>query len=118
MTYIMIIPDTILKYIGVCEMRGAITKRKNPVLIILVIALVVLLQNLDVAQKAEARLTSFVYSSIMYPDMKLRFERVEYSPHFGQYLVSYRDQNGKLLSFMIIPKKFPFFITFDPIKQG
>jgi len=83
----------------------------------LVIILVVLLQQINALQKAEAILTTKIYSSIKYHDIYLQYERAGFELHFGEYIVSYRDKDGKLLSFMLKPRYFPFIVSYGPLDE-
>jgi len=95
-------------------LRSIFSKRKN---LLIVILPALILQFSTSIQKIEAILTSKVYSTLKYYDRHLQYERIEFDPHFGEYLVSYRDRNGKLISFMIKPRYFPFIVSYDPLKE-
>jgi hypothetical protein len=96
-------------------LRCAITKSKY---LVFVIVLVMLLQFSTFVQKTEARLTSTLYSMLKYHDRHLHFMRIEFDSHFGEYLITYRDSDGEIISFMVKYKYFPFIVSFDPLEDS
>ncbi|MDT3427294.1 hypothetical protein J2Z22_002845 [Paenibacillus forsythiae] len=93
-------------------MKSTINRKKYLILFLILFAV---LQFSTAVQKGEAILTSRLYSTLKYHDSHLQYDRIEYDSHFGEYLVSYHDKNGKVVSFMITPKFLPFFISYDPL---
>ncbi len=91
--------------------RSIIAKRKY---VLWFMVLIMMVQFFPVLRLSEARLTATLYS-LKYYDKHLQYEEVEFDPHFGAYIVTFRDKNGKLGSFVITGKYFPFFVTYDSI---
>jgi hypothetical protein len=86
--------------------------------LLLVALLFICLQLPETIRQAEARLTAFLYITVHYPDKKLQYERVEFETHFGEYIVTYRDPNGNTAGFMVMPKYFPFIVSYDPFDES
>lgn len=93
-------------------------RTKVTMIVILFILVIVVSNQFTVVQHATARLTASTYVSFKYIDMDLSFDKVEYSPQFGDYSVSYKDNNGKRYSFMVTPKFMPVVILYDPLNPG
>lgn len=83
--------------------------------LVIVVVVLLLLQIPAGIRDAEARLTASIYIFFMYYNQHLQFERMEFDPHFNQYIVSYHNNKGELVSFML-PKYFPLYVSHDTIQ--
>ncbi|AWB43172.1 hypothetical protein DCC85_02270 [Paenibacillus sp. CAA11] len=93
------------------------SKLKRVMLILFILFAFFLLEQIPAIQKITALSSSRIYVFMMYRDDGLTFKDIEYVPEFGDYFVSYQNRNGESLSFIVSPKFFPVFISYDPIKK-
>ncbi|ASS77005.1 hypothetical protein CIG75_20265 [Tumebacillus algifaecis] len=84
---------------------------------LLLAVLLVLLQFTPIMQQAEVRLTATVYMVVKHHDKQLEYKGMEFDPHFGEYMVTYQNENGQNVSLSIRSKHFPFAIIYDPLDQ-
>lgn len=93
-------------------MMGILVRRRYLLLVILLFGL----HNFPFMQQAEVRFTSTVYMVLKHSDKQhLEYEGLEFEPHFGEYMVTYQNENGENLSISIQSKQFPFVVTYDPL---
>ncbi|TCP52716.1 hypothetical protein EV586_10891 [Tumebacillus sp. BK434] len=94
-------------------MRSIIAKRKY----LLLAVILVLMQFTPIMQHAEARFTATVYMVIKYSDKHWEYKRMVFETHFGEYMITYQDENGKDFSISVWSKQLPFVVTYDPWDQ-
>lgn len=92
-------------------------QNKGWVRYVLLAAVFVILHLTEILQEEEARFTATVYTVIKHSDKNLVYQGLEYEPHFGQYMVTYQDENGKKISLSIFSKQFPVVVIYDPLDQ-
>ena len=61
-----------------------------------------------------ARGVTTLYVKIKYPEHSFQFQDFNYESHFGNYIISYTDQDEQRISLMLEPKFFPVLIIYDP----
>lgn len=93
-------------------------KYKKSIITLLLLLLFLLSYQFNFVQKMTARLTASVYTSYKYNDLDLTYHKTEFSSQFGNYFISYKDKNGKVIAFEITPKFFPVFVSFDPLDSA
>ncbi|CAH1190067.1 hypothetical protein PAECIP111893_00150 [Paenibacillus plantiphilus] len=93
-------------------------KYKKSTITLLILFLIILSYQFNFIQKMTARLTASVYTSFKYNDLDFSYQKTEFSSQFGNYFISYKDKNGKVIAFEVTPKFFPVFVSFDPIDSA
>jgi len=83
-------------------------KRKNIVMIIILILIIILtLWITGIIPKKIAEIYGTYYLNKNFPKMQLEFERIEWSSSFGDYIITFKDENNEQYGFVIGPKYFP-----------
>lgn len=93
-------------------------KVKKKVIGSIVAILLILSEVTGVLPYLTARLSTSIYVTSKHKDKEFKFQYVEYSSQFGDYIVVYKDNNGKNYGFMVTPKIMPIIILYDPIIGG
>ncbi|MFT9488444.1 hypothetical protein TEPIDINF_002973 [Tepidibacillus infernus] len=89
--------------------------KKSVIIAIVILVVIVLLQISTILPKTVATISTSLYVNIKYNDLDLQYQYVEFDTHFGDYFVTYKDKNGKKISFTVTPKLFPVYILYDPL---
>lgn len=76
-----------------------------------------LLAQIPMLKETLARGVTTLYVNIKYPERSFQFRDFIYESHFGNYFISYADQDEKLISLMLEPKFLPVIVTYDPLDQ-
>ncbi|MBO5247969.1 MAG: hypothetical protein J6B54_01560 [Clostridia bacterium] len=76
---------------------------------ILVLLLLMLLWGSGMIPKQIAATFGTRYAQERFPRMELRFESVEWSKYHGNYIITLRDKQDGLHSFVISPKILPIY---------
>ena len=85
-------------------------KNKRRIIIALIsfiVLIVVILWIGGIIPKQIAKISSSFYLKNNFPKMQLEYVNVEWNPYFGDYIITFRDENNELHSFCIGPKYFP-----------
>lgn len=85
-------------------------KSKNRIMIILIcfiILTVVILWASGIIPKQIAKISSTVYLKENFPKKELEYVNIEWASSFGDYIITFRDEDNELHSFCIGPKYFP-----------
>lgn len=80
----------------------------------LIILIFVLLPNN--IQYIAARISTYIYIKNNYSEMNFKYKSFEYQQFFGEYSITYIDENSKTYNFMLTPKILPVIVMHDPIK--
>ncbi len=86
-------------------------------ILLFTIVFILLLSQFEWSKESVARVSSSVYVKVKYHNQDLKFERVEYDAHFGEYFVTYTEKNGQSISFTMTPRYFPIYVLHDPLDQ-
>ena len=83
-------------------------KRKSVSILVIIIVLVITgLWISGIIPKQIAKISSKIYLEKNFPEIQLRYEKIEWTSKFGDYIITYIDNNDELHSFCIGPKFFP-----------
>lgn len=83
-------------------------KRRNIIIIIfLVFIMIFILWITGVIPKKIAEIYGTYYLGKNYPKIQLEFEKIEWSSSFGDYIITFKDENSEQHGFIIGPKYFP-----------
>ena len=93
-------------------------KLKKKVIVFMVVISIIISEVTGVLPYLAARLSTSIYITSKHKDINFKFQYVEYSPQFGDYIVVYKDNNGKNWGFMVTPKILPIIILYDPLVGG
>lgn len=91
--------------------------KKVWLIVLFIIILILLLSQNNFVKESVAKASSSVYVKVKYHNQDLKFERVEYDAHFGEYFVTYKEKNGQSISFTMTPRYFPIYVLHDPLDQ-
>ena len=85
---------------------------KKKILIICSIVLVILiaLWFSGIIPKQIGKIYGTKYMKENFPEMELEFVNIEWSKHFGDYIISFKDKDNQNYSCVIGPKYFPISI--------
>lgn len=86
-------------------------------ILLLIIVLILWLSQFEWFKESVAKVSSSVYVNVKYHNQDLKFERVEYDAHFGDYFVTYKGKNGQFISLTMTPRYFPIYVLHDPWDQ-
>lgn len=76
-----------------------------------------LLAQIPMLKETLARGVTTLYVKIKYPEHSFQFQDFNYVSHFGNYIISYTDQDEQGISLMLEPNFFPVLIIYDPLNQ-
>ena len=83
-------------------------KRRNILIAIVCILIVILMLWISgIIPKKIAEIYGTYYLNKNFPKIQLEFERIEWSSAFGDYIITFKDENNKQYGFIIGPKYFP-----------
>ena len=83
------------------------SKKRIIVALSFIIVLVVILWINGIIPKQIAKVYSNSYLKKNFPKMQLEYVNIEWNHYFGDYMITFRDENNELHSFCIGPKYFP-----------
>ena len=82
-------------------------KRIIIILIIFIVLSVVILWINGIIPKQIAKISSNIYLKKNFPKTQLKYVNIEWASSFGDYIITFRDENNELHGFCIGPKYFP-----------
>ena len=83
-------------------------KRKNIIMTVIFILLIIsILWITGTIPKQIAKISSTIYLKNNFPKIQLEYESIEWNPYFGDYIITFRDENNETHGFCIGPKYFP-----------
>jgi len=83
-------------------------KKRNIILTIIFILIIVLILWVSgIIPKKIAQIYGTYYLNKNFPKIQLEFERIEWLSSFGDYIITFKDENNKQYGFTIGPKYFP-----------
>lgn len=85
--------------------------------ILIFLVAIMLLAQIPVLKETLARGVTALYVKIKYPEHSFRFKDFIYESHFGNYIISYTDQDEQRISLMLEPKFLPVIIIYDPLNE-
>lgn len=91
--------------------------KKVWLILLFTIILILMLSQIEWFKESVAKVSSSVYVKVKYQNQDLKFERIEYDSHFGDYFVTYKGKNGQLISLTMTPRYFPIYVLHDPLDQ-
>lgn len=84
------------------------SKRKNIIIaVILIVLIILILWVTGIIPKQIAKISSTIYLKNKFPKIQLKYEGIIWNPYFGDYIISFSDENDELHEFCIGPKYFP-----------
>lgn len=91
-------------------------KRKNKRLLLAATILVLTIAAIQLKplSKIAASASALIYVNTHYNEHNFSFTGVEYDSHFGQYIVSFKN-NSERLHLMMHPNVMPVFVQYDPL---
>lgn len=78
--------------------------------VLAVILILVVMWTSGFAPEYIAKLSGTKYVEAHFPEMEMKFVKVEWSDAFGDYLIFFEANNGETYSCVIGPSFFPFFL--------
>ncbi len=83
--------------------------RKRTIIVVIIISLIVILGLWisGIIPKQIARISATNYLKKNFPKMQLEYVKVEWASTFGDYMITFIDENNEVHSFCIGPKYFP-----------
>lgn len=85
--------------------------------ILIFLVAIMLLAQIPVLKETLARGVTALYVKIKYPEHSFQFKDFIYESHFGNYIISYTDQDKQLITLMLEPKFLPVIIIYDPLNE-
>ena len=84
--------------------------KKKKIIIISIIAIIILTILLwcnGFIPKQIAKVYSVAYMNFNFPEMKLNYDKIEWSPYHDNYIINFHDKDNQTYSCVIGPKYFP-----------
>lgn len=84
--------------------------KKKKIIIISIIVIIILIIGLwyaGIIPKQIAKIYSIVYMNFNFPEMRLNYDKIEWSPYHESYIINYKDKDDQTYSCVIGPKYFP-----------
>lgn len=83
-------------------------KRKNIIIVVSFVLVIILVLWINgIIPKQIAKISSTIYLKKNFPKIQLEYENIEWASSFGDYIITFKDQNIELHSFCIGPKYLP-----------
>lgn len=83
-------------------------KRKGIIITVSFILVIILVLWINgIIPRQIAKISSIVYLKKNFPKIQLEYVNIEWASSFGDYIITFKDQNSELHSFCIGPKYFP-----------
>lgn len=83
-------------------------------IIIYIIILILMLWISGIVPKQIGKIIAINYVKKNYPDKKLAFLDIDYSPIHESYFVSFKSLDGRVYNFELYSKYLPVTVWFDP----
>lgn len=93
------------------------TKYRYLLIAVFVFMFIFAILQLESVSKTAASIAASVYVNAHYAEQGFSLSGVEYEPHFGQYIVTFRNHNEQL-HLMMYPNSLPVFVQHDPFNSG
>lgn len=75
--------------------------------IIIIILLLIILWFNGIIPKQIAKIYSTAYMNFNFPQMELKYDKIEWSPYHASYIINFKDKDNQIYSCVIGPKYFP-----------
>lgn len=75
--------------------------------IIVIIILTIVLWYTGIIPKQIAKIYSTAYMHFNFPEMRLNYDKIEWSPYHESYIINFKDKDNQIYSCVIGPKYFP-----------
>lgn len=75
--------------------------------IILIIILTIVLWYIGIIPKQIAKIYSIAYMNFNFPEMRLNYDKIEWSPYHESYIINFKNKDNQIYSCVIGPKYFP-----------
>ena len=75
--------------------------------IILIIILTIVLWYIGIIPKQIAKIYSTAYMNFNFPEMRLNYDKIEWSPYHESYIINFKNKDNQIYSCVIGPKYFP-----------
>jgi len=95
-----------------------VKKRNITIIICITIILIFILLVSGIIPKLIGKQIAIKYVEDNYKDMNLKYNYIEYSSAYGDYIVNFIDNNNKIYNFRLNSKYFPTAIEYDSIIQS
>ena len=82
------------------------------------VAAIAVLWGTEVIPKGIGRHTATEYVQENYQEMGLRFENIEFSTAYGDYIASFIGEDNAVYNFMLFTGKLPISVAYDSVKQS
>ena len=82
------------------------------------VLLIAILWGTEVAPKGIGRHVATEYVQENYEEMGLKFENIEFSTAYGDYIASFAGEDGAVYNFRLFSGRLPFSIVYDSIKRS
>lgn len=82
-------------------------KKRNIVILILILLIVLILWISGIIPKQIAKTYGTYYLKKNFPKIQLEYENIEWASSFGDYIITFKDENDERYGFIIGPKYFP-----------
>lgn len=92
--------------------------KKIATILFVIVIIIGIAHQFTVVQHATARFTAAIYVAIKYQHMDLKYQKLEYSPQFGNYFVFYKDTTEQVYAFELTPRMIPILVSYDPLYSG
>lgn len=83
-----------------------------------VAAAIAVLWGTEVIPKGIGRYTASEYVQENYQEMGLRFENIEFSTAYGDYIASFIGEDSGVYNFRLFTGKLPISVAYDSVKQS
>jgi len=93
------------------------TKYRYLLIAVFVLMFILAIFQLESVSKKAASIAASVYVKVHYAEQGFSLSGVAYEPHFGQYIVTFRNHNEQL-HLMMYPNALPVFVQHDPLNSG
>lgn len=94
-------------------------KSKNILMVIsMIFLLIIILWIIGVIPKNIGKNVAINYVKSNYPEMNLKYNNIEFSKEYGNYIVSFSDKKNNIYNFKLNYKYFPVSVIYDSIKQS
>lgn len=92
--------------------------KKYILIIFVIILLIIILWLTGVIPKSIGKYTALNYVKKNYEEMNLKYNNIEFSKEYGNYIVSFSDKENNLYNLKLNSKYFPTLVIYDSIKQS
>ena len=82
-------------------------KTRNIIVISLIFLIICVLWFSGIIPKQIAKIYGTYYLKKNFPKIQLEYENIEWASSFGDYIITYKDEENNKYSFIIGPKYFP-----------